>query len=651
MADARTFNALETKFHGRYAKSLVDTLFQAYRPMLGRTCLFVLLGFLGRLALLGNANLVGFWVDSFCGAPAICRPQPALLDGFNSSGFLWLLVGATLTGFVLTVIYRVGISRLSVEAVSRVYDETTLRTSRLPMSFFDRNPAGRVMTRFSSDYNNVFRIFGGPLAEFIGLIFEMLAMTVLITIASPWFLPFWLMQAALNFTVYRWHLPRLRLERREVAARRSSGIAHFAETSNGAATIRAFGKQADFERKFSELNDSYLVQRLNSMSAFVRFSLSMSAATAVSFLFTGLASAWLAHTGRISVGAIGVAFAYLGLSSNILQSFFEWLGQFEEAMTGLERMNEYLRAPLEPGAKLPHSAAFETEHPRETALPLSAGKPRWDGAGEGASIEVKELWMRYREDLPPVLQGIDLAIRPGERLAVVGKTGSGKTSFVQALFRLYPIERGRIRIAGREAEVRLDTNRKTPPGAAVIPSAGGSQFVDLREYRSLLSYITQEATLFLGTLRENLTAPESNTGSQSFSEDARLVQALRRVQFLSPGASDEKYRHWLEYPIEERGRNVSAGERQLICMARCLLQDTPVVILDEATSAVDPLSEEILTRATEEFFVGKTQILIAHRLSTVRGCDRVLWLQNGRVHRLGTPAEVLPEFERAELDV
>ena len=132
--------------------------------------------------------------------------------------------------------------------------------------------------------------------------------------------------------------------------------------------------------------------------------------------------------------------------------------------------------------------------------------------------------------------------------------------------------------------------------------------------------------------------------------DAKLILALRQVQFLRPEATDEEYGYWLEYPVEERGKNLSAGERQLLCMARCLLQNAPVVVLDEATSAVDPRSEEVLTRATEEFFRGKTQIIIAHRLSTVRSCDRVLWLQNGKVFRLGPPGEVLPEFERANLE-
>lgn len=633
------FLANETRFQGRYARSMAETLYQAYRPTFLPTLFFLVLGVLGRFALLGNANLVGYWVDSFCRAPAACRPLPGFLQGLSSGDFLTLLAGATALGFALTLSFRVGISRLSADAVSRIYDETTFRTSRLPMSFFDQNPAGRIMTRFTSDYNNIFRIFGGPLAEFIGLAFDLLVMTVLITIASPWLLPLWLLQGLLNFLVYRFYLNSLRIERREMALKRSPGIAHFAETTTGANTIRAFRREKMFQERFSAFNDSYLAQRLRTTSVFVRFSLSMTAATAVVLLATGLASLWLVQHGQLTVGAVGVAFAYLGLSSNILQSFFEWLGQFEEALTGLERMNEYLRLPLEPGAKLPAAAQFPTGHPREEAA--ASGVPatgaHWDGVGEGASVVIEDLWMRYRPDLPPILQGINLAIAPGERLAVVGKTGSGKTSLVQALYRLYPIDRGTIAVAGREALTGDD--------------ASGS--ADLRAYRRLMAFITQEATLFLGTLRENLIGPGEAVLSDPEANrvrDAKLIVALRQVQFLRADATDEEYGYWLEYPVEERGKNLSAGERQLVCMARCLLQNAPVVVLDEATSAVDPRSEEVLTRATEEFFQGKTQIIIAHRLSTVRSCDRVLWLQNGKVFRLGPPAEVLPEFERANLE-
>jgi ABC-type multidrug transport system fused ATPase/permease subunit len=630
--EERQFLAAESRFQGRYSHSLRDTIYQAYRPALPRTCFYLAVGLLGRIALLGNANLVGYWVDSLCRMPEGCRPLPHLLAGYGTKEFVWLLLAANAIGFCFTLLFRAGLSRLSAEAVSRIYDETTMRTSRLPMSFFDQNPSGRVMTRFTSDYNSIFRIFGGPIAEFLSLIFDLIAMTVLITLASPWLLPFWVLQGALNFGVYRWFLPRLRAERRELARKRSPAIAHFAESAAGAHTIRAFERESVFQSRFSRLNDGFLHQRKNTATLFARFSFAMGVGTAVAFLATALSSYWLSSAGLLSVGAIGVAFAYLGLSSNVLQAFFDWLGQFEEAMTGMERMNEYLRLPLEPGAKLPAQALFETGQAREGA---GMRPPALVSASLGVPVEIKDLWLRYRQNLPPVLKGVSLSIRAGERLAVVGKTGSGKTSLVQALFRLYPIE-GSIKVAGLEAETRAEMRTTPSPG----------HYIDLAAYRSLLAYITQEPTLFLGSLRENLLAPGARPTP---AEEKKLIEALRRVQFLREEATEEELKYWLDYQVEERGRNLSSGERQLLCMARCLLQNAPVVILDEATSAVDPRSEDILTRATDQFFQGKTQIVIAHRLSTVRSCDRVLWLQDGQVHRLGPPSEVLPEFEKSEL--
>jgi ABC-type multidrug transport system fused ATPase/permease subunit len=634
----KSFLAAESRFQGRYQATVRDTIYQAYRPAFFPVLLFLAVGLLGRLIYLGNTNLIGYWVDTFCHGPR-CRPVPAPLAQLGTSGFLWLLASATLLGFLLTFLFRVGVSHLSAEAVSRIYDETTLRTSRQPILFFEENPAGRVMTRFTSDYNNIFRIFGGPLAEFVALLFDLISMTVLITVASPWLLPFWLLQGLLNYSVYRWYLPDLRRERRESARRRSPAIAHFAESSAGAATIRAYQREEIFQRRFSALNDGYLVQREKTLGVIARFSFVMGSCNALTFLATGIASLWLVSRGIVSVGSVGVAFAYLGLSSVAMQAFFDWLGQFEEAMTGIERMNEYLRSPLEPGLRLPASAGFATGHPvqntvwKKPALPVQAIP--------GVAVEVEDLWLRYREDLPAVLQGIQVTIAPGERLAVIGKTGSGKTSLVQALFRLYPIERGLIRIGGYCADLRENPRPDQPPGPG---------FIDLSAYRSLLAYITQEPTLFLGTLRENLFGPGA-VAQKGGSEDEAAVEALRHVHFLHPEARKEEYHYWLDYPVEERGRNLSAGERQLVCMARCLIQNTPVVIFDEATSAVDPRSEEILTRATEEFFRGRTQIIIAHRLSTIRSCDRVLWLEKGKVRMLGPPGEVLPQFEAADLEI
>ncbi|MES2964392.1 MAG: ABC transporter transmembrane domain-containing protein [Bdellovibrionota bacterium] len=623
----RAYLDQETSFRGQYSKEVFQTLYFAYRPVALRMSFLVVLGFIGRVSLLSNANLIGIWVDSFCRAPSVCRPVPEFFHGFANEDYVSLLVLVTAVGFALTVIYRIGFSRSSAAAVSRFYDEVTLRTSRFPIQFFDQNPVGRVVTRFSSDYGNVFRLFGGPLAEFIGIVFDLVAMFALVIVASPYYLPVFIGIALLNALVYRLNLGRLRHERRELSASRSPSIAHFAETSQGASTIRVFARQGVFLRRFLELNDAYVGQRRKTGKVLSLFSLQMSFMTALLLFVTGVAGLGLSNAGLVSIGSIGVAFTFIALSGSSLQMFFDWLAQFEEAMTGVERLDDYLRRPLEPGLKLPAARRFPTSHPVYAVNEEAEIQKSRLVKAPSAAVQVEDLWLRYGADRPFVLKGIDVSIRPGEKIGIVGRTGSGKTSFVQALFQLYPFEKGRILIDGREA------------ATSQVDVATGPSRVDLSVFRRSIALISQEPTLFRGALRENLDL----VGER---DDAELTAALERVGLGSWLAAQPL---GLEAVIEERGRNLSAGERQLLCMARCLLQDAPVVVMDEATSSVDPQSEEILVRATREFFADRTQIIIAHRLSTLEHCDRILWLHEGQVKLFDRPETVLPVFREATL--
>lgn len=616
MSKPKAFLDQESSFKGQYSKEVFEALMFAYRPIVKRILFFIVVGFVGRIALLSNANLIGAWVDSFCQGEG-CKPLPGPLEGFANEDFIQVLVLLTLIGFLFTATFRIVFSRLSAQAVSHFYDEVTLRTSRLPIRFFDQNPVGRIVTRFSSDYGNVFRLFGGPLAEFLMILFDLSSMIILTSIASPYYLPIFILIGFMNYVVYRLNVNRLRLERRALSAIRSPSIAHFAETTQGASSIRAFARQSIFFRRFRELNDRFLQQRLRTSSFVLGFSLQMSFMTAFLLLLTGLAGAWLTSNGFVSVGSIGVAFTFIVLSGASLQSFFEWMAQFEEAMTGVERLNDYLRRDLEVGAKLPSARKFATHHPAYSEAEEGAVKAQRLVQQSSAEVVVDDLWLRYGADAPFVLKGLNFSIRSGEKVGIVGRTGSGKTSFVQALFHLYGFEKGRILINGKSPR----------------------EDVDLSVFRKSIALISQEPTLFRGTIRENLDLARQHT-------DEELLDALERVGL----------RDWLETQpkrlmseIEERGRNLSAGEKQLLCMARCLLQDAPVVVMDEATSAVDPQSEEILVRATREFFSDRTQIIIAHRLSTLDHCDRVLWLQDGAVKMFDAPQKVLPEFKSAEL--
>ncbi len=571
---------------------------------------------MGRILLLANANVIGIWVDTFCRAPVICRPVPHVFQGASNERFLWILSLLTFFGFLTTMIFRISFSRLSARAVSQLYDEVTLRTSRYPIRFFDNNPVGRVVTRFSSDYNNVFRLFGGPLAEFLSIIFDLICMMILITVASPLYVPVIFLIGIANWAVYRLNRDRMRLKRRALSASRSPSIAHFSETTQGASTIRIFARQQTFAERFSHLNLDYLNERLSTVGVVLGFSMQMSFLTATLLLGTGALGYWLSLKGFLSIGSIGVAFTFIVLSGTSIQMFFEWMAQVEEAMTGVERLDEYLRRPLEPGAKLPASHLFKTDHLSYAQGEEAGFKTAHLVRGSSAPIAIRDLWFRYGEALPFVLKGLTLDIKSGEKIGIVGRTGSGKTSFVQALFRLYEIHQGEVRIGGISAEE-----------------------TDLQLYRRSIALISQEPTLFRGSLRENLDL------ERRF-QDPQILEALSRV-----GLTDwlEAQPLMLEALIEERGRNLSSGEKQLLCMARCLLQDAPVVVMDEATSSVDPQSEEILVRATREFFADRTQIIIAHRLSTLEDCDRVLWLSHGEIRMFDRPAIVMPVFKTSQL--
>ncbi len=608
----------EAHFKGRYSATVFSTVFAAYRPFRVRILALIAVGFMGRLLLLSNANLVSWWADP--GA------RPAVLRMLSYAEFVSLLVIVTSVGFVLTSIYRIAFSRLSALAISRLYDEVTYRTSRLPMVFFDTQPVGRVVTRFSSDYGNVFRLFGGPLAEFLAIVFDLVSMTILIGMASPYFLTLFVLVAVLQAGVYLLNRSALRRERRQLAASRSPSIAHFAESVQGVTSIRVFGRVRTFFERFQRLNNEYLRARIRTGLYLTAFSLQMGALTALLLLSTGVAGWYLMLLGRVSLGDVGVAFAFIMLSSNSVQMFFEWMAQFEEAMTGVERLDDYLRRDLEPGLRLPSAAEFavnpaQLKYSVEDEAHLNSDKITLKRA---AGISVQNLRFRYAAHLPFVLDGLSFEIKAGEKVGVVGRTGSGKSSLIQALFRFYPIDAGEIRIEGHRANVD--------------GIAGEKEGIDLGLYRRSIAYIAQEPTLFRGTLRENLDLKGRHS-------DGVLIESLERVDL---GVWFRHQEQGLATFIEERGKNLSAGERQLLCMARCLLQDAPIVVMDEATSSIDPQTEEVLVKATEEFFSDRTQIIIAHRLSTLIHCDRVLWLKDGRIRMFDRPERVLPLFREVE---
>lgn len=621
MAEARRYIEEEVSFTGRFSGNVLRTVRLSFKPWAARIILLFVAGILGRALLLSTANILGYWADSFCKDVNQCRHIPATFQNFGQDDFLNLLLWVAGIGFILNTLFRVGISRTGALAVSNLYDEVTWRTSRLPMSFFDSTPVGRIMSRFSSDYGSVFRMAGGPLGEFMCLVFDLFLIVILMSVASLWFLPVIIVVIVLNWLSYKFNNPVIRRERRLLSRERGPAIAHFAETVQGAVPIKVYGKGYTFLSRYNTLVGNVIIQKFRTLIALMNFNLQMTTITATVLLITGISGIFLVGRQLVSVGDIAVAFTFIMMISTTIQQFFEWLSNMEEALTGVERMDDYLRKPLEKGRLLPSCAQFATgqnvaavdEH---TVAPAEAA--RLSGP---KTLTVDHLWLRYRDDMPWVLQDINFTVAPGEHFAVIGRTGSGKSSLIQALFLMYPPQKGGVLLNGIAPE--LAGERPCPPGT-----------IPLQRFREHLTLIPQEPVLFKGTLRQNL-ASSDKTSDREIWDALRQIGIERWAKSLKAKSGSE-----LDFLIDERGANLSMGERQLLCMTRAMMQPAEILIMDEATSSVDPTSEELLMRALRDVLKDRTRIVVAHRLSTIADADRVLSLDHGVVKRIATPKEL-----------
>ncbi|MBY0451887.1 MAG: ATP-binding cassette domain-containing protein, partial [Bdellovibrionaceae bacterium] len=313
----------------------------------------------------------------------------------------------------------------------------------------------------------------------------------------------------------------------------------------------------------------------------------------------------LIHSGSLGIGLATVVLSFTILATNTLQMFFEWFSQFEEAFTAVEKLDEYIRHPIEPGVMLPSYSDFSTSHPKKSKTPAYLVVPSLESTSPQAHLQVENLTFSYPSSTAPILESVSFKLKKGEKLGLVGRTGSGKTTLISALLRLYPIEHGVILINGRQEP-------------------------DVEVHRSLFSVISQDQLFVTGTIRDNLDLFRK-------AQNHELETLLKKVGLQCK----------LNDPVTERGQNLSYGEKQLLSLARGLLQKAEIFIFDEATSNVDPQSEALMNRALKELLADKTQIRIAHRLQTVEDCNYVLWLDRGHIKKLGPTQEVLVAFKES----
>ncbi|KAG9092782.1 hypothetical protein FRC06_011800 [Ceratobasidium sp. 370] len=508
---------------------------------------------------------------------------------------------------------------MSFYASVSLHRDAMKRLMHAPMSFFDTTPLGRIMNRLTKDIDTIDNTLSDALRMLVGTLSQILGAIILIAILLPWFL----IPVITILFVYYWAALFYRSSARELkrldAILRSSLYGHFSESLSGLATIRAYdevGRFREENRKHMDIeNRAYWLTVTNQRWLGIRLDF---LGTILTFCVAILA---VAARFSLSPSQIGVALSYIllvqqaSVYTTIYQSF-GWMvrqsAEVENDMNGVERILYYAQH-------------VEQEAPYQ--IPEKEPPASWPQQGE---VELKEVVMSYRPGLPAVLRGLSLHIKGGEKIGIVGRTGAGKSSIMVALYRMVELTSGSISLDG------VDISQ-----------------IGLHTLRSNIAIIPQDPLLFSGTLRSNLDP-------FGVYDDARLWDALKRAYLVDrptaaqevpdgedmpSGAQTPVNRFTLDTVIEEEGGNLSVGQRSLVSLARALVKDSKIIVLDEATASVDYETDRNIQDTISREFADKTLLCIAHRLTTIIGYDRICVLDAGQIAEFDTPAAL---FERKD---
>jgi ATP-binding cassette subfamily B protein len=460
------------------------------------------------------------------------------------------------------------------------------RVERLPMAFFDRTPAGRLVSRMTTDIDAINEMFSsGSLTLFIDLL--TLGGIVAIMFAFNARLAFWaLCVVPPLLLVINFFRVRMRLVFREIRDRLAALNAYLSEALSGMAVIQLFTRERESRREFDELNClSRDVQRTSNFYDGVLYSTVEAISSVTVAIVFWIGGGETIHR-LITVGTLVAFFEYAKRFFDPLREVSSKYTTLQSALAAVERIE----------------ALMET--PQSIASPPV---PKRTVGGRGA-ISFEHVSFEYRRG-EPVLRDLSFRIEPGQKVAIVGPTGSGKTTVIKLLNRFYDITSGRILVDG--VDVRE---------------------WDLKQLRRTIGLVQQDVFLFAEDIRSNVRLARTELDDRAVRDALARAQALRFVERLPNGIGEE---------IHERAANLSVGQRQLLSFARALAYNPRILVMDEATSSVDSETERLIQIALNELLADRTALVIAHRLSTIERADRILVLSNGVLRESGTHEELL----------
>ncbi|XP_053671125.1 ATP-binding cassette sub-family C member 4-like [Anopheles nili] len=490
--------------------------------------------------------------------------------------------GVIIIGVVLFTIFRGYLFfNICMKASRNLHDRMFARILTAPMRFFDTNPSGRILNRFSKDMGAIDELLPKAMIEAIQILLVMSGILTMITIVNPLLLLPLLGAVLLYAIALKLYLRPIQDLKRLEGITRSPVFSHLSATLTGLSTIRASSIQEKIREEFDDLQNVHSAVWQLTMASNAALGLWLDC---ISTAFVGCVtfSFIVLHQDTFSAN-VGLAISQALILTGMVQYGIRQTTESIQQMTAVERVVQYTEIPC------------ETDPPK-----VPPGDWPWKG-----QIQFHNMSLCYEPDAPPVLKNLELVIEPTWKVGIVGRTGAGKSSLIGALFRLARID-GRIMVDG------IDTG-----------------VISLEALRSKISIIPQDPVLFSATIRYNLDP-------FSLYDDDMLWRAIGEVELRSAISG-------LDFMVTEGGTNFSVGQRQLICLARAILRNNKILVLDEATANVDPQTDALIQKTIREKFKHCTVLTVAHRLHTVMDSDRILVMDAGMAREFETPHALLQQ--------
>jgi ATP-binding cassette subfamily B protein len=486
---------------------------------------------------------------------------------------------AWLAGYLLNDVVQGTVLRMRAEVEDKVH--------RLPLGYFDKQPRGELLSRVTNDIDNVSQTLQQTMSQLLNSLLTVVAVLVMMFYISPLLALVALVSVPISMVVTGAVMKRSQGLFVQQWRRTGTLNAHIEETFSGHAIVKVFGRQAEAERVFAEQNDE--LYRASYGAQFV----------------SGLIMPIMMFVGNLNyvviavLGGLRVASGTMSLGD--VQAFIQYTRQFTQPLTQVASMLNLLQSGVASAERV-----FELlDAPEETTDEHGRPATAEDARGE---VRFEDVSFSYDPERP-LIQHLDLVARPGSTVAIVGPTGAGKTTMVNLVMRFYDPQEGRILLDGVDV--------------ATIPRGA---------LRSRIGMVLQDTWLFAGTIRDNIAYGRPDATEDQVLEAARATFVDRFVHSLPDG---------YDTVIDEDGSNLSAGERQLVTIARAFLKDPALLILDEATSSVDTRTELLLQQAMAALRSDRTSFVIAHRLSTIRDADLILVMEDGSIVEQGSHEQLL----------